>query len=111
MSNGRPQQELPPFEELVAMAEQDPKGFNHFKRSMCDALIDATSQHMQRRLRAQQSHIDLVVGRCKTPTQANVTLMNELSAQMAKFRHALDGEEDTQPPVCADIIPFRKIRI
>ncbi|MFV0450330.1 MAG: DUF3135 domain-containing protein [Vibrio sp.] len=98
-------QELPPFDELVALAKQNPEAFRQFKRQMCEEMISSASLNMQQRLRAQQSHIDLVVSRCKNPYHINVTLMREMTVQMAKFRDALEG--DVTPQHQAVVIPFR----
>jgi len=73
---------------------------------MCQEMILSASDGMQNRLWAQQSHIDLILSQCKNPDHANVTLMRELSLQMAKFRDALDGEIIEEKP-SADVIPFR----
>lgn len=99
------QQVLPPFDELVEMAQNDPEGFKRFKQSMCQELIQSASDSMQQRLRAQQSHIDLILSQCKNPDHANVTLMRELSMQMVRFRHALEGDLNDHDD--AQIIPFR----
>ncbi|WP_172561705.1 DUF3135 domain-containing protein [Vibrio furnissii] len=99
-------QALPPFDELVELAQQDPEAFSRFKREMCQEMILSASDGMQHRLWAQQSHIDLILSQCKNPDHANVTLMRELSLQMAKFRDALDGEIVEEKP-SADVIPFR----
>lgn len=98
-------QVLPPFDDLVEMARNDPQGFTRFKQSMCQELIQSASDTMQQRLQAQQSHIDLLLSQCKNPDHVNVTLMRELSIQMAKFRSALDGELDDHHE--AQVIPFR----
>ncbi|WP_068715445.1 DUF3135 domain-containing protein [Vibrio tritonius] len=97
-------QTLPPFEELVDLAQKDPEAFAQFKRDMCEEMIQSASEKMQQRLWAQQSHIDLVVSKCKNPDHTNVILMKELSEQMVKFRDALDGELEPQTP--AKVIPF-----
>ena len=99
-------QQLPPFDELVALAQQDPEAFSEFKRVMCEEMISSASSNMQQRLRAQQSHIDLVVSQCKNPNHINVTLMREMTIQMEKFRYALEG--DVEPQQDAEIIPFRR---
>lgn len=99
-------QTLPPFDELVELAQQDPEAFSRFKHDMCRAMILSASDGMQNRLWAQQSHIDLVVSHCKNPDHANVTLMRELSLQMAKFRDALDGDVMDEKS-SADVIPFQ----
>jgi uncharacterized protein YeaO (DUF488 family) len=99
------QQELPPFDELVALAKQNPEAFSQFKRQMCEEMISSASLNMQQRLRAQQSHIDLVVSQCKNPNHINVILMREMTIQMVKFRDALEGEVSQQQAV---VIPFRR---
>jgi len=99
------QQELPPFDELVALAKQNPEAFSQFKRQMCEEMISSASLNMQQRLRAQQSHIDLVVSQCKNPNHINVILMREMTIQRVKFRDALEGEVSQQQAV---VIPFRR---
>ncbi len=99
-------QELPPFDELVALAQKNPEAFTQFKRDMCEEMILSASSNMQERLRAQQSHIDLVVSQCKNPNHINVTLMREMTVQMEKFRFALEG--DFKPQQQAEIIPFQR---
>lgn len=96
---------LPSFDEMVELAKEDPQAFNQFKMEMCEEMILSASESMQSRLRAQQSHIDLVVSRCKNPNHTNVVLMRELSQQMYRFQEVLDGDaNNTQQH--AEVIPF-----
>lgn len=99
------EQTLPPFDDLVALAKSNPQAFKQFKHDMCEEMIQSASDVMQQRLRAQQSHIDLIVDRCKNPDHINVTLMRELTVQVVKFQEILGFEECTLPP-SAEIIPF-----
>ncbi|MEI8632210.1 DUF3135 domain-containing protein [Vibrio sp. PP-XX7] len=105
---------LPPFDELVALAEQNPEAFAIFKRDICEEMILSASQKMQKRLWAQQSHIDRVVNSSKNPCHANVKLMQELSTQMQKFQKALISKPDTSQTshqaevICLD--KYRKLR-
>lgn len=99
-------QTLPPFDELVELAQQNPEAFRQFKQDMCEELILSASDEMQARLWAQQSHIDRVVSRCKNPNQANVVLMRELVSQMIKFQDLIEQESYEEPKQSADIIPF-----
>ncbi|GLO62166.1 hypothetical protein MACH09_26740 [Vibrio sp. MACH09] len=96
--------ELPSFDELVDLAENDPQEFDRFKLELCEQVITIASVEMQPRLRAQQSHIDRVIKRCKNPYQTNMVLAQELSAQMGKFKVALEGDLDSVQS--AEIIPF-----
>ncbi len=102
-----PEQKLPPFDELVELAQKNPAAFDQFKKDMCEEMIMSASQAMRDRLWAQQSHIDLVVRRCKNPNQANVLLMSELTQQMCKFQNALEGTElHATANTSAEVIPF-----
>ncbi|MEZ9565791.1 DUF3135 domain-containing protein [Vibrio artabrorum] len=106
-----PDQKLPPFDELVQLAKSNPTAFNQFKHKMCEQMICSASETMQDRLRAQQSHIDLVVSRCKNPHHTNVVLMQELRCQVCKFQAALKGhcgfEEPEPKPKPKNVVPFK----
>lgn len=97
-------QTLPPFDELVKLAQENPDAFERLKREMCEECIMSASKSMQSRLWAQQSHIDLVVSHCKNPNHVNVELMRELVAQVRKFQDALAGEGESEWD--ADIVQF-----
>ncbi|USD65469.1 DUF3135 domain-containing protein [Vibrio sp. SCSIO 43136] len=105
MERAQYDQTLPPFDELVELAENDPAAFDEFRQQMCEEMITCASTEMQPRLRAQQTHIERVIQTCKNPTHTNVTLMYELSSQMGKFRSALEG--DIEPEHQATVIPFQ----
>lgn len=106
---GHPQlsQQLPPFDELVQLAKSDPEAFNQLKHDMCERMICSASETMQDRLRAQQSHIDLVVSRCKNPHHVNVVLMQELSGQVCKFQDALQGHCQFKESQSENVVPFK----
>ncbi|MGR5058231.1 DUF3135 domain-containing protein [Vibrio rotiferianus] len=106
MPNTVKTQHLPPFDEMVRMAEKDPEAFEQFRHDMAKEMIDSASNQMQDRLWAQQSHIDRVIDNCKNPNHTNVVLMNELQKQMVKFREALEG--DVEPSQKADVVPFHR---
>ncbi|EPI4773921.1 DUF3135 domain-containing protein [Vibrio alginolyticus] len=97
-----PPQTLPPFDEMVRMAERDPEAFEQFRHEMAKEMIESASEDMKERLRAQQSHIDRVISTCKNPHHTNVVLMNELRKQVVKFKAALEGE--AAPTQNADVI-------
>ncbi len=107
MGHPQPDLKLPPFDELVELAQRDPNAFNQLKQDMCEQMICSASHIMQDRLRAQQSHIDLVVSRCKNPHQTNVVLMRELRCQVCKFQEALQGNDSNPELPQATIIAFK----
>lgn len=99
------QNTLPPFDELVRMAQNDPEAFEQFRKDKAREMIEGASEAMQPRLRAQQSHIDRVISNCKNPHHVNVVLMNELQKQVMKFRDALQGNH--QPEQTHNVVQFR----
>ncbi|EMD77242.1 hypothetical protein C408_4329 [Vibrio diabolicus E0666] len=101
-------QTLPPFDEMVRMAERDPEAFEQFRHEMAKGMIESASENMQERLWAQQSHIDRVISTCKNPHHTNVVLMNELQKQVVKFRAALQGE--TAPTQKADVVSLNAFK-
>ncbi len=96
---------LPPFDELVQMAKNNPDAFEQFRKEKAREMIEGASEAMQPRLWAQQSHIDRVIHNCKNPHHVNVVLMNELQKQVMKFKDALQG--NPQPERTHNVVPFR----
>ncbi|MDR9827734.1 DUF3135 domain-containing protein [Vibrio sp. FNV 38] len=103
--NSNKNRQLPSFDELVQLAKTDPKAFDQLKKNMCTECIQSSSPKMQKRLQAQQSHIDLIISRSKNPIHANVLLRKELLSQFQKFREALSGE--TVELKDAEVVTFR----
>ncbi|WP_162047374.1 DUF3135 domain-containing protein [Vibrio taketomensis] len=86
-------QQLPSFDELVKLVQEDEQAFEQLKREKCQELIASSSIEMQARLQAQQSHIDRLVGHCKNPHHVNVVLSRELHKQFVKFQTTLHGHQ------------------
>ncbi len=99
-------QTLPSFDEMMALASENPTAFEQFRQEMCEEMIASASDAMKERLWAQQSHINLVISRCNNPNQTNVVLMNELTKQMIKFRDAFEGDSEEIEIKSAEVIPF-----
>ncbi|WED26513.1 DUF3135 domain-containing protein [Vibrio sp. DW001] len=104
MDQAQYEQTLPSFDELVELAQNNPKGFEQFKRKACEQAIICASEEMVPRLRAQQSHIDRVINHCKNPYHINIVLARELSLQISKMHEVLEGDQSTRRS--AEIIPF-----
>lgn len=107
MDNAGNDQVLPPFEELVELAQANPLAFSLLRQEICEEVILSASGKMQDHLWALQNHIDLVINNCKNPELINARLMNELSNQVIRFHETLAGNGHQQQPVAsAQIIPF-----
>ncbi|CAH0524430.1 DUF3135 domain-containing protein [Vibrio hippocampi] len=96
---------LPSFDELAALAKDNPEKLTQLRQQLCDQYIDTCSEAMQTRLTAQQSHIERVLQKAKNPIHANVLLRDELHRQIVKFSKALNGEQ-LEPSTGATILPF-----
>lgn len=98
------EQHLPPFDELKRLAEESPEKLEALRKEMSDEMISHAREEMKPRLRAQQSHIDRVISRCKNANHINVVLMQELSKQVVKFSDAIHNPLDCYQE--ADVTPF-----
>jgi hypothetical protein len=98
---------LPSFEELAAMAKDNPEQLSQLRHQLCEQFIAGCSSDMQPRLHAQQSHIERVLQRAKNPIHANVLLREELHKQIVKFADALQGNMQT-PQSNAEVVPFER---
>ncbi len=99
---------LPPFDELVQLAEHDLEAFYQFKQKVCSEAIGYSSKEMQPRLNAQQSHLDRVIHLCKNPYHTNMVLAQELSAQLGKLQSVVNSRNIELDS--AEIIPFNRIQ-
>ncbi|MBC7001845.1 DUF3135 domain-containing protein [Photobacterium sp. BZF1] len=100
-------QTLPPFDELKAMAENEPEKLDALRLSMSEEIISNASAEMQPRLRAQMSHINQVIAKGKNPNHTNMMLMAELQQQLKRFAQALNAPE-TLTEHQAEIKPFAR---
>ncbi len=87
-------QQLPPFDELVKLAQEDEAAFEQLKRDKCQEMIQGASDEMQPRLWAQQSHIDRLVGHCKNPHHVNIVLMQELRKHVHRLQLSFQSPDN-----------------
>lgn len=110
MSNAAHVQPLPPFDELVELAQANPEAFTMLKQEICEETILASSEKMQDRLWALQSHIDRVIETSSNPHHLNVRLMKELTKQVIRFQDSLEGNINEETLPSATILQFpRKV--
>jgi TolA-binding protein len=99
-------QPLPPFDELVELAQANPQAFTILKKEICEEAICAASDKMQDRLWALQSHIDRVIETSKNANHINVRLMKELTKQVIRFQDTLESSAAPQNRPSATILQF-----
>ncbi|MGX9418006.1 DUF3135 domain-containing protein [Vibrio sp. RC27] len=108
MSNTAHVQPLPPFDELVELAQGNPQAFTILKQEICEETILASSEDMQDRLWALQSHIDRIIETSSNPNHANVRLMKELTKQVVRFQDSLECSINQEELPTAKILQFSR---
>ncbi|KJG17130.1 hypothetical protein UA33_10970 [Photobacterium angustum] len=80
---------LPNFDDMAKMAKEDPEQFEQLRQQLIENAINQAHDSMKPRLKAQQSHIDLVISRGKNPLHTTMLLRNELQRQLVRFAETL----------------------
>lgn len=87
--------ESPCFDELSALAKEDPATFAELKKSLCEEIILNASEEIQPRLRAQQCHLNLLIEQGKNPDHTNMLLYIELIKQLNRLNDTLARQRKT----------------
>lgn len=111
--------ELPAFDDLVTLAQDDPAALEDLRMQLVNAVIDSAPPHLQPRLRGLQFRIDMERRRAKTPMAACIKISAMMHDTFERLRVALldasrlaMGEVATArpsqapPTTSATIIPF-----
>lgn len=82
--------ELPSFEDMVKMAQNDPDALESLRQEMCEAVIQSAPETSQRKLRGLQFKIDMERRRAKTPMASCIRLSQMMHESFAQLREALN---------------------
>jgi hypothetical protein len=82
--------DLPDFEQLVKLAQEDPEALESLRKNLCEALIQQAPESYQQRLRGLQFKIDMERRRAKTPMAACIKLSSLMQDSFYKLRTALN---------------------
>ncbi|GHA44056.1 DUF3135 domain-containing protein [Photobacterium aphoticum] len=85
--------DLPDFDTLKQLANDDPEALEALRLRMSEAIIANASDAMKPRLQAQLSHINHVIARGRNPNHTNMLLMSELQQQLKRFALAVTTPE------------------
>ncbi|NIR25446.1 MAG: DUF3135 domain-containing protein, partial [Gammaproteobacteria bacterium] len=66
--------DLPEFDKLREMAEQDPEQLERLRVELCDRLIQDAPEKYRRKLRGLQFRIDMERRRAKSPMAACIAI-------------------------------------
>ena len=84
--------ELPDFDELLLLAQQDPEALERLRCELVEDLIDnAGDDTLKRRLRALQCRIDLERQRCNSPMSACLRLSQMMHDSLLDLRDSLQA--------------------
>lgn len=97
-------QELPDFDTLKAMAEQDPEGLENLRQQHVNALIDQAPEPMRRRLRGLQFQIDAQRQIHTTPLAACIKLSQMMYESFSELRYLLNDATGQGPS-----LPHKKL--
>ncbi|WP_430462780.1 DUF3135 domain-containing protein [Thalassolituus sp. LLYu03] len=102
--------ELPSFEELRRLAEEDPQALEALRQQHVDAMITAAPEDLQRRLRGLQFRIDAERNRASNPLSACLRISRMMHEHLHQLLDAVhESYEPTATPTVvqsASIIPF-----
>lgn len=93
------QQELPDFDTLKQMAEENPEGLEALRKRHVDALINNAPQAMQRRLRGLQFQIDAQREIHSTPMAACIKLSQMMYDSFSELRYLLNSATGQGPSI------------
>jgi predicted chitinase len=87
--------ELPSFEDMVKMAQENPDALENLRQEMCEEVIQSAPETSQRKLRGLQFKIDMERRRAKTPMASCIRLSQMMHESFADLREALNDMQGT----------------
>ncbi|TNF36516.1 MAG: DUF3135 domain-containing protein [Gammaproteobacteria bacterium] len=105
--------ELPDFDYLKALAQDNPEALEALRRELCQRLIDRAPARLRQRLYGLMFRIDMETRRSKNAIHSCVTLSRMMMDSFANLHDALQNIEKPNPSDVAgqtrsraDIIAF-----
>jgi len=108
--------ELPDFDTLLKIAQEDPERLETIRQQATEDLITSAPEAMQRRLRGLQFQIDAQRAIAKTPTASCMKISQMMYESFYELRQALNEATGNAEPLImeseasaatAKIVPFR----
>ena len=104
--------QLPKFEELRDLADQDPTQLDQLKNQLVDELIQQASPNTQRRLQGLQFQIEMERRRSTSPMAACIkisSMMHDSLSELSSMLRAQSSASYVRPQTHkANIIPLHK---
>lgn len=86
---------LPDFEELVRLAEEDPAALEKLRQEAVNALIQNAPEQQRRRLKGLQFQIDMERQKAKNPMDSCVRISRLMHESFSKLRDTLNEAQQT----------------
>lgn len=105
--------DLPSFDELLSLAQQDPNKLESLRKELVASTINSAPDDMQERLKGLQFTIDMEVRRSKNPMSSCMKLSELMHESFGKLRTALGNEGPAISPnidTPADVICFESAK-
>lgn len=107
--------ELPDFDYLKSLAQDNPEALEALRRDLCQRLIDRAPARLRQRLNGLMFRIDMETRRSKNAIHSCVTLSRMMMDSFSDLHEALMNVEQSRQSVVpvtnkteADIISFPK---
>ncbi|MCD8523911.1 MAG: DUF3135 domain-containing protein [Saccharospirillaceae bacterium] len=107
--------QLPPFDELKNLANQNPDALEALRQQLIEKTINSASEDLRRRLRGLQFQIDMERQRASNPLSACLRISRMMhehlhtlveSLNTADTPEAVSGHSTMPAHLSANIIPF-----
>lgn len=106
-----PHIELPDFDHLVTLANEDPDAFEALREKLCGQVIERAPERSKKRLEGIQFTVDMERQRCRTNVQACLRISEMMQTALVELNKTLNKAYDTPQQTdesTADIIPLFK---
>jgi hypothetical protein len=109
--------ELPYFDTLMELAQEDPEAFDKLKAEAVEQTIRESEESSQRRLRGLQWQVDIELTKAKTPMEGCVKVSEMMHEKLWELQVALENHDaglvdafahDPDLDPTADIIPLKR---
>lgn len=109
-ARSRKLQDIPSFDELVALSNADPKGFEKLRTELCEQAIADAPESMQPRLKGLQFQIDMERKRSSSPLDTCVRLSRMMNESLLALNSALTNPGEymrRRYGTKADVLPMQ----
>ncbi len=89
--------ELPSFDELKALAEQDSMVLETLRLTMSHEVISQAKKERRKKLSIQLNYINQLISASNNPNQTNIILMNELMKKFSQLMNELNVKTNLKP--------------